>query len=73
MSSHVFSKAVGCPDRVEEKEGMEREHKLWEMCSGEVLVNMGLSEQEMRGRLWLQAPSVGTAFWNWCDRQGWVV
>lgn len=42
--SHVFSKAVVCPDRVWQKERMEREHKLWRMYSGVVVRNMELPE-----------------------------
>lgn len=29
LSFHLFSKAVVCPDRVQQKERMEREHKPW--------------------------------------------
>lgn len=35
LSPRVFSKAVGCPERVEQKEGMQREQSLWRACSGE--------------------------------------
>lgn len=55
----------------EEKEGMKKEHKLWKMCSGEVLGNMGLFEQgDEVGWLCLQAQSVATILWSWCDCQG---
>lgn len=59
MSSHVFSKAVGCSGRVDQKEGWDREHKLWEMCSGEVLGNMVLSEQRDAGAVMAASTKCG--------------